>query len=72
MQFMWMGEGGGDQILLIDTFYIDLRGPSIELLGTLFFVDSDREGWVKGTTRKIKSNCKVTLVSHFPSFLSFP
>ena len=38
------GGVGGYQILLIDTFYIDLRGPSIELLGTLFFVDSDREG----------------------------
>ena len=49
MQFMWMGEWGGYQILLIDTFYIDLRGPSIELLGTLFFVNSDRGGWVKGT-----------------------
>ena len=31
-----MGEWGGVQIVQFDAFLIDLRGPTIELLGTLF------------------------------------
>ena len=34
---MWMGEWGDVvQIVQIDAFLINLRGPTIELLGTLF------------------------------------